>query len=84
MILSSHRQGVETWKENDTLQLYISLDQLMEQYIEFLDGLERDKKAEIYQLREDLADQERHRLEEITHFDGFREDLKAALTTPIG
>ncbi len=74
------RQGLEAWKENDTLQIYISLDQLMEQYISFFDSMENEKRTEIYGLKADLADQEARQKAEIESFKGFQRDLQIALT----
>jgi len=73
------RQGVEAWKENDTLQIYISLDQLVEQYISFFNSMEKEKRDEIYRLKADLANQESRKKAEIKNFKAFQRDLTAAL-----
>ena len=73
------RQGIEAWKENDTLQIYISLDKLIEQYISFFNSMEKEKRDEIYQLKADLADQESRKKAEMKNFKAFQRDLNAAL-----
>ena len=48
------RESIEAWKENDTLQIYLSMDSLIERYMDFFEEFEKAKKAEIVQLKNEF------------------------------